>query len=188
MTTVHNLPAPAFPLNPITIPEYPSPKTAIPPSGERRQPPPYAAFNFTVATDTRLISRIYSLILQFRAHPSEVSLRLRTGASPVLHLWPPQADKQAAERTTPPPALHFHISPHTAAFTRTIKHRGELSAISPPKAAHPSHLSYFGGGVLAACIVPLPRRRASPSQKTIGGVFSLQSRRTIQSQTRPLTA
>jgi hypothetical protein len=33
------------------------------------------------------------------------------GASPVLRFRPPQADKQAAERTAPPPARHFRISP-----------------------------------------------------------------------------
>jgi hypothetical protein len=66
---------------------------------------------FTAATFSRPFSRIYSLILQFRAHPSEVGLWLRTGASPILRLRPPKADKQVAEHTAPPPALHFRISP-----------------------------------------------------------------------------
>jgi hypothetical protein len=67
--------------------------------------------NFTVAAFFRPFSRIYPPLLQFRAHPSKVSLRLRTGASPVLRLRSPQAGNQAAERTAPPPALHFRISP-----------------------------------------------------------------------------
>jgi hypothetical protein len=42
--------------------------------------------------------------------------------------------------------------------------------------------------VAASCIVPPPRRRASPSQKSIGGVCFLQSLRSFRSQTRPYTA
>jgi hypothetical protein len=66
---------------------------------------------FTVAAFFRSFSRIYSPLLQFRTHLSRVGLRLRTGVNPVLRLRPPQASKQAADRTAPPPVLHFRISP-----------------------------------------------------------------------------
>ena len=92
------------------------PRTVLPPK------PPYplrgngaasaiCRITFIVAAFPRQFSRIDPPLLQFRAHPSRVSLRLRTGASPVLRLRPPQAGKQTAERTVPPPALHFRISP-----------------------------------------------------------------------------
>jgi hypothetical protein len=66
---------------------------------------------FTVAAFSRTVSRINLPLLQFRARPLRVGLRLRTEASPVLRLRPPQAGKQVAERTAPPPGLHFRISP-----------------------------------------------------------------------------
>jgi hypothetical protein len=108
-----------------------------------------------------------SALLQFRVHSSEVGLRLRTGASPVLRLRPPQAGKQAAKRTAPPSTLHFRISP---AYRNIYPYHKTPWGIHRNKPARgrffPSRLSYFGGNVAAAYIVPPPRRRASPSQKT----------------------
>jgi hypothetical protein len=43
--------------------------------------------------------------------------------------------------------------------------RGEPRLLSPPRAAQPSSPPYSGGNVMAASIVPPPRRRASPAQK-----------------------
>ena len=52
--------------------------------------------------------------------------------------------------------------------------RGAPCVLTPPRAAQPSSPSYFGSGLAAACIVPPPRSRASPSTKKIRGVCSLR--------------
>jgi hypothetical protein len=87
------------------------PQNRHPPFGGTAAASAMYRINFTVTVFSRPFSRIYPLLLQFRARPSRVGLRLRTGASPVLRLRPPQTGNQAAERTAPPPALHFRISP-----------------------------------------------------------------------------
>jgi hypothetical protein len=89
---------------------------------------------------------------------------------PFLRRSSPQA-KACQQNGARNPAPHPR---HTVTSTRTMKHRGEPIVLSPPGAAQPSRLSYFGGGMAAAYIVPPPRRRASPPQKQIGWVCSLR--------------
>jgi hypothetical protein len=131
-------PGPCLPLEPHNHPRISIPQNRRTPFGGTAAVSAISALHSQIAAHSRLFSRIYPPVLQFRAHPSMVGLRLRTGASPVLRLRPPQTSKQAAERTAPPPPSISASPPHTATFTRTIKHRGEHSAISPPKAAQPS--------------------------------------------------
>jgi hypothetical protein len=132
------------------------PKTAVSPSGQQRRSPLYAAFDGS-------FSRIYSPLLQFRAYPSRVSLRLHTGASPVFRLQPPQADKQAAECTAPPPALHFRISSGIQCSQVAVWRRHILSL------------------PLAAGLPPLKRQNRM-------GLLSPLHYVTLRSQTHPSTA
>jgi hypothetical protein len=69
-----------------------------------------------------------------------------------------------------PPSAYRYIYPQ-------YKHRGEHSVLYPPRAVQSSRVSYSGGGITAAYIVPPPCRRASPTYKTIGWVCSLRSLR-----------
>ena len=47
--------------------------------------------------------------------------------------------------------------------------------------------AYFGGSLAAAYIIPPPRRRASPSHKSKGGVCSLHSLRSVVASVVPVT-
>jgi hypothetical protein len=160
---------PCLPLEPHNHPRiYSSPQNRHTPFRGTAAVSAMRRITFTVAAFSRLFSRIYSPLLQFRAHFPKVGLWLRTGASPVLRLWPPQDDKQAAERTAPPPTLHFRISPaYCYIFTRTIEAPWGTQRTKPAQGRFfPSCQVYFGGGAAASYIVPPPRRQASPSQKT----------------------
>jgi hypothetical protein len=69
------------------------------------------------------------------------------------------------------------------------KNRGEPSAVTPPRAAHPTSPANSGAVMEAASIVPPPRRRASPTGKTKRrGLLSSLHCVTLRSQTRPSTA
>jgi hypothetical protein len=66
---------------------------------------------------------------------------------------------------------------------------GRLCVLRPLRAAQPTRPAYSGSGTTAACIVPPPRRRASPSVKTNKrGLLSPLRYAPFRSQTRPSTA
>jgi hypothetical protein len=107
----YTFPAPAFPLNPTTNPARFFPKTAVPPSGERRRlllcvalplprphfPAPSGAYIRRYSNSGRTLQRSASGSVPGQAPYSAFSL--------------PKQSKQAAEHTAPPPTLHFRISP-----------------------------------------------------------------------------
>jgi hypothetical protein len=127
--------------------------------------------SFAVAPFSPSFSRIYPQLPQFRAHPSKVSLRLRTGASLVLRLRPPQAGKQAAERTALPPALHFRISPAYRYIYPQYKTPWGTQRHKPAQ----GRATFTMGVLRRRHVLSLPLAAGLPPlQEKIGGVYSLR--------------
>jgi hypothetical protein len=146
--------------------------------------------NFTVAAFSRPFSRIdcrYSN--SGRTLPGSASGSV-PGTGPVLRLQPPQAAKQAAEHTAPPPALHFRISPAYRNIypptQSTVGNSAYYARPGPLLPIMPSVLRWRHGGGIHC---PSPSPPGFPLSKTTRrGLFSPLRSATFRPQPRPSTA